>query len=849
MEINTFVYLISLGCLVVLTFGLALRILIKWYKPGARTLGFLMLSMALWAGFYLLEIAHPSLPVKIFARKMLYLGMSMSAPLWLGFALRYTGISTWWSSHGRTFFLVLPGLFASALGMTNEYHFLIWDSIRQPRNHLHPLLLEYGPGFWVFTVIAYILIGTGIAIYVLALYRNSKGMRVKMGVVLAGALITTLANSVFLLSASRPLLDPTPISFVLSAPLLAFGYFRFGVPSLLPHAANIILDSLRDAILIVDENDHITDINQTAITLLGVSPSAKNSPIFDVLPYAARLQELWNKPNRELVLEFRAHGKTYWFEVRVMPLHKNGTALLGKIITFHDVTNEQSLLRAEKRRSQQLALLEESGRVVADSFNEVEILQRAVDIIIQRFGYPEAAISKVTEENMLEATAIAGTADFGYRPGYLQKMGEGIIGYTALSEKTYVTNDVASDPYYFSSDTRDGSAICTPIWRQGKVFGVLYVESLEQNTFDELDITTLETLASQISSSLQRASLYAETQENLRVLSAIQNISRAIAGSLDIKTISHRVVQHLADAFGYTHISIYILKDDHLHLSAQVGYPDETVIEKIHINQGVSGRAIRTRAVQFIEDTSKEMVFLKADNHITSEICVPLIKEDTVIGTLNVETNQKRALNHPDVDLLVTVAGIVAVSMDNARLHAEVKELATTDAVTRLANRHVFEQSLTAEIERARRQGEHLSLIIFDIDSFKEYNDTWGHPAGDRRLKAVADMIKNKLRKYDVAARYGGDEFAIILSNSDSENALAFAQRLQHAAREGAPQPLAPTGGAPGYTLSMGIATFPQDASAQNELLHAADHAAMKSKQMGKNQIQLANSHAPNEPS
>lgn len=837
MEFHTPIYLISLGCLVALTSSFAIRALINWNEPGARTLGFLMLSMAVWAGFYLLEIMYPSLPVKLAARKILYLGMTMAPSLWLGFALRYTGIHTWWSKRSRTFLLTIPGFVAFLLGVTNEHHRLIWKSMQMRVEQPAPLLLEFGIGFWVFSAIAYILISVGIIIYLVSFYRSEKELRVKTGIMLAGASITTLIHILFLINNNTPQLDPTPLSFALSAPLIAFGYFRFGVSSLLPLASHIIMDSLRDAVIIVDNNDRITDANRPAIALLGIKSAREKAFVFDILPQAERFQEIWGKPNTSLTLNLSNDENPKWFDVQTLPLHRNGKSLLGKIIVFHDITNEQSLLRAEKRRAEQLALLEESGRIVADSFDENEILQRAVNVIIQRFAYPEAAISKVTEDNMLEVCAIAGTADFGYRPGYRQAMGAGIIGHAAKIEKTYVTGDVANDPHYFSSDKRSGSAICTPIWKQEKLFGVLYMESLEKNAFDELDIKTLETLASQITASLQRAFLYAKTQENLQVLSAIQEISKVIASSLDANAISHQVVNRLASTFGYTHVSLYLLEDDYLHLSAEIGYPKEMLIEKIHISQGVSGRAIRTKSVQFIPDTSKEKAFLEADNHITSEICVPLLKENKVIGTLNVETINEKKLTATDVDLLVTIAGPIAIAMDNASLHAQVKELATTDAVTGLSNRHVFEQALTAEIERAQRQEEHLSLIIFDIDSFKEYNDTWGHPAGDGRLRAVADVIKKELRKYDIAARYGGDEFAIILSNSDADNALAFAKRLLHAAAEDAPLPIPQTGGLPGYTLSMGIATFPQDAQTQTGLLHSADHAALRSKQAGKNQI------------
>jgi diguanylate cyclase (GGDEF)-like protein len=316
-----------------------------------------------------------------------------------------------------------------------------------------------------------------------------------------------------------------------------------------------------------------------------------------------------------------------------------------------------------------------------------------------------------------------------------------------------------------------------------------------------------------------------------------------VAASLDLETISRTVVKSLKDAFNYSHVSIYLLEEEYLNLAAQVGYPEQTAIKKIHISQGVAGRVIRTRVAQFIEGTEKEEVFLRADQNLTSEICIPLLKEDNALGVLNIESGGENRLTQKDVELLTTVAGPIALAVDNARLHAELKKMATTDAVTGLFNRHVFEQAISAEVERAERKGENLSLIIFDIDYFKEYNDTWGHPAGDARLRAVADIIKINLRKYDIAARYGGDEFAIILSDCDRKNALQFAQRLRQGTSQGAPQEPKDGEGVSGYTLSIGIATFPQDATLPSELLIAADHAAMRAKQQGRNRVKFANDY------
>ncbi|NWF64569.1 MAG: diguanylate cyclase [Chloroflexi bacterium] len=842
METYLSIYLISLFLLVSITAAISIHAFTHWQTPGARTLGLLMSSMTVWAGFYMLEILHPALGVKIAARKILYIGMALSPAFWLGFALRYTGWNTWWSQRGHVFLLAIPGGVACLLGLANEFHHLIWSSWALAPGGPAPLILEYGAGFWFFTALSYTYILFGFLIYLISFIQSDPILRVKTGIILAGALITASANLAFLVIPNDLQLDPTPLSFAFATPLIAFGYFRFGAVRLFPLAAPLVVESLKDAILVVNMRNEITDLNQAAKKLFDIQEGRENISVFDILPRLTSLQQVWDDADARQRMEIVSGAQSQMFDVRIIPIRPSGANQIGRALVFHDFTNEHLLLKGERRRAQQLRLLEETGRRIADSFDENEILQRAIDAIVKQFGYPMSAISKLTEDNMLEVVAIAATDDFGYQLGYKQPFGLGIIGYTARLQKTYVTQNVSKDPHYFSTSTKSGSALCAPILMRDKLFGVLYVESFELNAFDELDVITLETLASQLSESLQRASLYAQTRDHLRTLETIQNISRLVASSLDLETISQTVVNSLKDAFGYTHVSIYFLREDYLHLAAQVGYPAEMIIQKIHISQGVSGKTIRTKSVQFIEDTAKEDIFLEADERVVSEICVPLLKDDIVLGTLNVESTLQKQLKPSDVELLTAIAGPIAVAVDNARLHTKLKKMATTDAVTGLSNRHVFEQALSAEIERAARNNTPLSLLIFDIDNFKEYNDQYGHPAGDARLRAIANIINFNLRKYDIAAHYGGDEFAIILSNCTQENAVAFAERLQQGTQAGSPE--AYTGSspnAPGHSLSIGIATYPKDSINPTELLIAADHAAMRAKQQGRNRITLAN--------
>jgi diguanylate cyclase (GGDEF)-like protein len=502
---------------------------------------------------------------------------------------------------------------------------------------------------------------------------------------------------------------------------------------------------------------------------------------------------------------------------------------------------ERSLRNMEQRRSAQLSLLEEVGRQIADSLDEKEILERTLGAIVQKFGYAEAVISLLVQEQSLEVAAFSGTPDFGQQAKAQQNAGRGIIAHVAKTHKAHIAADVSVDPYYFSTTPGSGSAAGVPVLDKDQLLGVIYVESHTRNAIQAVDVQALQTLANQVATSLQKARLYARTQDHLQVMTALQSVSHAITSSLEIHQILNNVIQLLRASFGYTYISVYLLEADILRLRAQLGYREDILISEMPVTSGIVGRTARCKQTQFIRDVSQDPDFVRAAADVKSKIAVPLVKDDLVLGVLSVEAESSAALDENDVNLLNALAGSLAIAIDNARLHAEVKLMAMTDVVSGLANRRAFDDYLESEMLRASRYSQPVSLIILDLDSFKEYNDKWGHPAGDVRLREIADLLRANVREPDVAARYGGEEFAVILPNTSKGGAIRLAERLRRSAEECAPDRNGSHAPIAGYTISLGVATYPEDATSLEELLLAADNAELTAKRLGKNRLYAAN--------
>ena len=245
----------------------------------------------------------------------------------------------------------------------------------------------------------------------------------------------------------------------------------------------------------------------------------------------------------------------------------------------------------------------------------------------------------------------------------------------------------------------------------------------------------------------------------------------------------------------------------------------------VRYGEGIEGRALQTRQAVI----GDEPVPLLA---------APLVAEERVLGLLTLVGDPDRPFGRDDAERVGSLVGQGAVAIENARLHRLIQKQAKTDPLTQLLNRREFEEQLTREVERAQRFGTPVGLVVLDLDDFKLINDRFGHLAGDGVLKAAAGAIRQCTREIDQPARWGGEEFAVILPHTGLDGAARLAERLRQAIAER--QIPTPDGRSVRVTASFGVAALPGSGTTQVELTAAADDAVYRSKRAGKNRVSLA---------
>jgi diguanylate cyclase (GGDEF)-like protein len=433
------------------------------------------------------------------------------------------------------------------------------------------------------------------------------------------------------------------------------------------------------------------------------------------------------------------------------------------------------------------------------------------------------------------------------------KPAKGVIGGITRRREPVNLEDLRSGfrgiPYYLETqEIRHFLGI--PVIENGHLRGVLCADRTAGEAFSATDVNVAEEAAAYILRAIENERMFTSIERTKFELGRFFEASRRLNGVLTPADVYKVALESIAGIAEYDFAAITMYDEDEgLHRIAALDHVgdfgadvDAWQGEAFGENSGLVAMVVKNCHYLPYGGQVREsdpVIFTRAQRltGIQSMLVLPLIAHDEPIGTIVICHREANRFGAERREMLEVVCNQVAISLQNARLYAQMEEMATTDGLTGLANHRSFQTRLDEILARHRRSQEPFGLILTDIDHFKSVNDTHGHPVGDEVLRQVSRVFTECLREVDLPCRYGGEEFAIILEDTDRETAMAVANRVREAI---AALEFTSDQGTFQCTISMGVTIWPEDAEEKHELIDLTDEALYYSKEHGRDQVTSA---------
>ena len=345
-------------------------------------------------------------------------------------------------------------------------------------------------------------------------------------------------------------------------------------------------------------------------------------------------------------------------------------------------------------------------------------------------------------------------------------------------------------------------------------------------------------------------------ERELKGLQDLLGVAQAVVSSLDLDEVLQNILlsaMTMVDVPAGS-VALYDESTSKLQLRAHAGLSARFVAhDSWTVKPGGLTHDILERGELFvIEDATSAVFFrnpLALEEGIRSLIAVPLKMQHKVVGVLYLDDFRPRQFPEDRLRMLSILGSFASMSIDNARLYQRTMDLACSDGLTGLYNHRQFKKIFIEEMARAERYHKPLSIILFDVDDFKKFNDAYGHPNGDIVLQEMANLLRELLRGCDTIFRYGGEEFVALLPETTFADALHVAERIRIFIETESRHFLDRITQSHGITVSVGVATFPQDGATPPELLKTVDDLMYEAKRKGKNKVYYREREEPCQPS
>jgi diguanylate cyclase (GGDEF)-like protein len=519
------------------------------------------------------------------------------------------------------------------------------------------------------------------------------------------------------------------------------------------------------------------------------------------------------------------------------------------------------LLEEEQRRARQLDTLLALAIESTQASSEEELIERATRVIGQKL-YPDNFGIMLLDEK----AGMLRVHPSYHTPGVDSPdipIGKGITGHVAQTGRPYRVGDVTRSPEYLLVDPAVQSELCVPLKIKVRLIGVINVESTLPNAFTEDDENLLTIMAGQLAISMDRLRTADESLRQAIQLghaSALIRVLAQVGARAAAASDPDRVLQTLGTELGklgllclvallspdnqeltvrYTSVPQRALRQAERHAKINLREYRVSMEEAVHRAAAKHGPILLHNPVEVATNFLKGLpprfihrIIAPPGAQTEMPVCLmPLLTEGNLLGYL---VMWGEGLRESDLPTMSIFASQIASALQNSSLLVKVQRLAVTDDLTSLFNRRHFFEIAGREFERAVKNKHPLSILIIDLDHFKQFNDKYGHLVGDQILRGATQLMQSCVRARDVIGRYGGEEFSIALPGTDATIAARVARRFVDKV---ANVPIATDAGKLCIHISIGVASLQPDIHSLNELINRADQAMYKAKSMGGDQF------------
>ncbi|MBI9043725.1 MAG: diguanylate cyclase [Anaerolineaceae bacterium] len=619
----------------------------------------------------------------------------------------------------------------------------------------------------------------------------------------------------------------------------------------------IVMDSLPYGIIITDIDLRVQSLNTWLFNHLEIPDGWEGRILDEVFPDLAKrnilsVYQMVIQNGMQMTLSNRIHryflkttmndSQEFMPQSTVISTLLDGDQIIGTITLITDVTNRVLVEQELEEEVNKLQAMHNIDKDIASLD-----LDRCLDSIVNHSIdlFPAEVTTVYLYEKGRFRTGMRNSNLSKEKAG--KKFNDKFANYIRERNGAVLISDIREHEMKEADDQQYFSIMAAPLIVEDKFLGVLEAQAEKANVFNEDNLLTLDKLAGKAAIAIYNAQLHASERDQRHVTEALVDVSLSLTSLLDRESVIGSLLDNINRLISFDVASISLFEKGDLNL---VGVRElGTDLNQI-VNEPVSIPKALKSLIEVIDKTHKTVCILDskelADWDIENQyedyrswVGTPIIVREKLIGFIVLRKKRANQYNYGMLASIEAFAAIAGIAIENARLYDQQQLLADTDGLTGLANRRKFDEILKLEYRRNRRANRTLSLALLDIDKFKNYNDTYGHPVGDDLLRNLGSLLKSMVREVDFVARYGGEKFVIILPETSLRNAEMVMDRLRkkvtllHIQSQSSELPL------PDFavTVSIGISSVSGEEKSASELLEEADVALYQAKEGGRNQV------------